>query len=122
MSVSVSPISVKAIDERGALHYFNTDRTGEFLLVYRNEGTISGQHYHSGVSANKNPEDMLLVKGNIELHWKDLKSELEETIQINAPSRVLIPAGIWHEVKALTDIVFIELNSLVDGSEDTHRL
>ncbi|MEY3209493.1 MAG: hypothetical protein RL064_1524, partial [Bacteroidota bacterium] len=116
------PISVKAIDERGALHYFSTDRTGEFLLVYRNAGTISGQHYHSGISTNKNPEDMLLVQGNIELHWKDIKSELEETIQVNAPSRVLIPAGIWHEVKALTDIVFIELNSLADGSEDTHRL
>ena len=122
MSVTISTISVKAIDERGALHYFNTDRTGEFLLVYRNAGTISGQHYHSGVSANKNPEDMLLVQGNIELHWKDIKSELEETIQVNAPSRVLIPAGIWHEVKALTDIVFIELNSLADGIEDTHRL
>lgn len=122
MSVTISPISVKVIDERGALHYFSTDRTGEFLLVYRNAGTISGQHYHSGVSLNKNPEDMLLVQGNIELHWRDLENKLEETIQVKAPSRVLIPAGIWHEVKALTDIVFLELNSLVDGSEDTHRL
>ncbi|MEY3121116.1 MAG: hypothetical protein RL548_1474, partial [Bacteroidota bacterium] len=45
MSVSVSIIDVKAIDERGALHYFSTNRTGEFLLVYRKAGTISGQHY-----------------------------------------------------------------------------
>lgn len=121
MSVTISPISVKAIDERGALHYFSTNRTGEFLLVYRNAGTISGQHYHSGVSANKNPEEVLLVQGNIELHWKDLKTEIEATIQVNAPSRIAIPANVWHEVKAITDIVFIELNSLVDGSEDTHR-
>ncbi len=122
MSVQVSPIQIKALDERGALHYFKTDRSGEFLLVYRNAGTISGQHYHTGKSMNKNPEDMLLVQGSIQLHWKDLKTEQEETLDVIAPSRVLIPAGIWHEVKALTDIVFIELNSLEDGSEDTHRL
>jgi len=122
MSVEIKEISVKAIDERGALHYFSTDRSGEFLLVYRNAGTISGQHYHTGKSANKNPEDMLLVQGAIQLHWKNLTTNQEQTLDVVAPSRVLIPAGIWHEVKAVTDIVFIELNSLADGSEDTHRL
>jgi quercetin dioxygenase-like cupin family protein len=35
---------------------------------------------------------------------------------------VTIEANVWHEVKALTDIIFIELNSLADGSEDTYRL
>ena len=59
MSVQVHPIDVKAVDERRALHYFSTDRTGEFLLVYRNAGTISGQHFHKGISSGKNPEDML---------------------------------------------------------------
>ncbi len=122
MSVTISSIEVKAVDERGALHFFKTDRTGEFLLVYRNAGTVSGQHYHKGISAGKNPEDMLLVQGSINLHWKDLKINHEETIKVEAPSRVKIPAGIWHEVTAITDIVFIELNSLKDGSEDTYRI
>jgi len=53
MRVTISPIDLKASDERGALHYFNTDRTGEFLLVYRNAGSVSGQHYHKGNSAGK---------------------------------------------------------------------
>ena len=122
MPVQVSPIDVKAVDERGALHYFATDRTGEFLLVYRNEGTVSGQHYHKGISAGKNPEDMLLVQGKANLHWKDLETNEEKTIELIAPTRVKIPANIWHELTAITDIVFIELNSLKDGSEDTHRL
>ena len=43
-------------------------------------------------------------------------------VEVVAPARVLIPAGIWHQVTAQTDIVFIELNSLADGSEDTYRL
>ena len=122
MSVSVSKIDVKAIDERGALHYFNTNRTGEFLLVYRKAGTISGQHYHKGKSAGKNPEEMLLVQGSITMNWKNLGTEEQGTITIEAPSRVIIEANVWHEVKALTDIIFIELNSLVEGSEDTYRL
>ena len=122
MSVSVSKIDVKAIDERGALHYFSTDRTGEFLLVYRKAGTISGQHYHKGKSPGKNPEEMLLVQGSILMHWKNLETNESDTITIEAPSRVIIEANVWHEVKALTDIIFIELNSLVEGSEDTYRL
>jgi dTDP-4-dehydrorhamnose 3,5-epimerase-like enzyme len=122
MSVSVSIIDVKAIDERGALHYFSTNRTGEFLLVYRKAGTISGQHYHKGKSPGKNPEEMLLVQGSITMNWKNLGTEEQGTITIEAPSRVIIKANVWHEVKALTDIIFIELNSLVEGSEDTYRL
>lgn len=122
MSVSVSNIDVKAIDERGALHYFSTNRTGEFLLVYRNAGTISGQHYHKGKSPGKNPEEMLLVQGSIHMEWKNLLTEEKGTLTIEAPSRVIIEANVWHEVKALTDIIFIELNSLAEGSEDTYRL
>jgi len=122
MSVSVSKIDVKAIDERGALHYFSTDRTGEFLLVYRKAGSISGQHYHKGKSVGKNPEEMLLLQGSITMNWKNLETNITDTITIEAPSRVIIEANVWHEVKALTDIIFIELNSLAEGSEDTYRL
>jgi dTDP-4-dehydrorhamnose 3,5-epimerase-like enzyme len=122
MSVSVSKIDVKAIDERGALHYFSTSRTGEFLLVYRNAGTISGQHYHKGKSPGKNPEEMLLVQGSIQMEWKNLLTEEKGNLTIEAPSRVIIEANVWHEVKALTDIIFLELNSLAEGSEDTYRL
>jgi hypothetical protein len=113
---------VKAVDERGALHYFSTDRTGEYLLVYRNAGTISGQHYHKGISNGKNPEDMLLVQGSATLHWKHLDTKESATVELIAPVRVLIQANVWHELTAITNIVFIELNSLADGSEDTYRL
>jgi dTDP-4-dehydrorhamnose 3,5-epimerase-like enzyme len=122
MNVKITPINLKAADVRGALHYFSTERTGEFLLVYRNAGSVSGQHYHKGISAGKNPEDMLLVQGKALLHWKDLKSNQEETLELVAPTRVLIEPNVWHELTATTDIVFIELNSLADGSEDTYRL
>jgi hypothetical protein len=122
MKIEITKIDLKAVDERGALHYFSTDRSGEFLLVYRNKGSISGQHYHKGISANKNPEDMLLVQGSLLLQWKEIEGTENGEVEVVAPARVLIPAGIWHQVTAQTDIVFIELNSLADGSEDTYRL
>ena len=122
MKIEITKIDVKAVDERGALHFFSTDRSGEFLLVYRNKGSISGQHYHKGNSANKNPEDMLLVQGSLLLQWKEIEGTENGEVEVVAPARVLIPAGIWHQVTAQTDIVFIELNSLADGSEDTYRL
>ena len=122
MRITISPINLKAADERGALHYFSTDRTGEFLLVYRNAGSISGQHYHKGNSAGKNPEDMLLVQGTASLHCRDLNTNEDKTFELVAPTRVLIQANVWHELTAITDIVFVELNSLVEGSEDTYRL
>ena len=132
MKIEIIKIDVKAVDERGALHYFSTDRSGEFLLVYRNKGSVSGQHYHKGISANKNPEDMLLVQGSIILAWKEIEGFKNDgvengslksgEVEVVAPARVLIPAGIWHQVTAQTDIIFIELNSLADGSEDTYRL
>jgi dTDP-4-dehydrorhamnose 3,5-epimerase-like enzyme len=122
MKIEITKIDVKAVDERGALHYFSTDRSGEFLLVYRNKGSISGQHYHKGNSANKNPEDMLLVQGSLLLQWKEIEGTENGEVEVIAPARVLIPAGIWHQTTAQTDIVFIELNSLADGSEDTYRL
>jgi hypothetical protein len=122
MKIEITKIDVKAVDERGALHYFSTDRSGEFLLVYRNKGSISGQHYHKGISANKNPEDMLLVQGSLLLQWKEIEGTENGEVEVIAPARVLIPAGIWHQTTAQTDIIFIELNSLADGSEDTYRL
>jgi len=122
MKIEITKIDVKAVDERGTLHYFSTDRSGEFLLVYRNKGSISGQHYHKGNSAYKNPEDMLLVQGSLLLQWKEIEGTENGEVEVIAPARVLIPAGIWHQTTAQTDIVFIELNSLADGSEDTYRL
>ncbi len=122
MSVQIITIDVKAADERGALHFFSTDRTGEFLLVYRNAGSVSGQHYHKGAFQGKNPEDMLLVQGKAALNWVNLDTKEKKTDELIAPIRVKIPRNHWHELVAITDIVFIELNSLQDGSEDTYRL
>jgi hypothetical protein len=121
-NVTITNIDLKAVDERGVLHYFSTDRSGEYLLVYRKAGSISGQHYHKGIAKGKNPEDMLLVQGELTLNWKNINTAETGSHHVIAPSRVIIEPHVWHEVIAVSDLIFIELNSLADGSEDTYRL
>ena len=65
---------------------------------------------------------MILVQGSLMMQWKNILTQQNGTLRVEAPAKVTIEANVWHEVKALTDIIFIELNSLAEGSEDTYQL
>jgi uncharacterized protein YjlB len=120
--VEIIPVSKLAEDERGSTHFFNTNRTGEFIITYRHAGTASGRHYHKGRASNKNPEKIVLMNGTITLNWLQVGGNEKGSVKVAAPSMIIIPAGIWHEVIADTDVVILELNALEDGKEDTYRL
>ena len=42
--VTIVPIQKIGEDQRGSTHIFDTDRTGEFIIAYRNKGSLSGRH------------------------------------------------------------------------------
>jgi len=92
------------------------------LLAYRKAGSVSGNHYHKGISPGKNPEKLTLVSGIIQLHCKNLETSESAMFHLRAPVKIEIHAMVWHEVHALTDIVFIELNSLEEHTADTFRI
>ena len=54
--VVIVPLTKIGEDERGTTHIFETDRSGEFIFSFRKSGSLSGRHYHKGLSPNKNPE------------------------------------------------------------------
>lgn len=120
--VKVEPINVFAEHERGKTLLFDNDRTGEFILGYRNKDSISGRHYHKGEAPYKAPEILFLISGSIQLKTIDLTTKQEQVQTIETPSRVEIPAMVWHEVLALTNCVFLETNSINDCDIDTYRL
>jgi dTDP-4-dehydrorhamnose 3,5-epimerase-like enzyme len=124
--VTIEPLEQIGQDERGATFVFDTDRRGQLIVAHRKEGTVNGRHYHKGVNSNKNPEELILMKGTIRINWKDLRESgtISETgtIQGTGPARIVIPAYIWHEIIALTDFVMLELNSTEDGRSDTYRI
>ena len=119
--VKVIPISKIGEDERGATHYFDTDRTGQFIIAYRKKGSVSGQHYHKGTATAKNPEQIIIMQGAATLNWHDMRSDKKGAVQIVAPAMVNIEAWAWHEVFANTDIIVFELNGLGDAKEDTFK-
>ncbi len=118
--VEITPISKVAEDERGATHFFDTDRTGQFIIAYRRAGSASGRHYHKGIAANKNPEKIIILSGEATVNWYDMRGEGKGSLKVSAPSMVTIQAWAWHEVIADTDIVVFELNALADGKDDTY--
>lgn len=120
----VEIISVDKIgeDERGATHYFDTDRTGQFIIAYRKQGSISGRHYHKGTAPTKNPEQLILMLGEATVNWFDVQGNDKGSIQVKAPAKIFIQPWAWHEVIADTDIIMFELNGLEDAKDDTFRI
>ncbi len=120
--IKVEPLNIFVDHERGKTLLFNNKRTGEFILGYRNKDSISGRHYHKGEAANKKPEILILISGTIRLKTIDLSTHKEDIIIIDTPSRIEIPEMVWHEVKAITNCIFLETNSINDCDIDTYRL
>lgn len=120
--IEVIPIIKIAEDERGTTHYFNTDRTGQFIIAYRKSGSASGRHYHKGTAKNKNPEKIIIMSGEATVNWFDVRSTDKGSSKVIAPAMVIVQPWAWHEVIADTDIVVFELNALEDGKDDTFRL
>jgi dTDP-4-dehydrorhamnose 3,5-epimerase-like enzyme len=120
--VTITPLQQIGLDERGGTYVFDTDgRHGQFMVTERKAGTVSGRHYHEGVSPNKNPEVLILTAGDIQLNWRNIKGEEQGSISVSAPAQIVVPAWVWHEVIALTDMVMLELNAAADGRGDTYR-
>lgn len=120
--VEIISVDKIAEDERGATHYFDTDRTGQFIIAYRKRGSISGRHYHKGTAPTKNPEQLILMQGAATVNWFDVQGDAKGSIQVKAPAKIIIQPWAWHEVIADTDIVMFELNGLEDAKDDTFRI
>ncbi len=120
--MKLTAIPLKGNDERGYTAEYEHERAGLQLLLFRKTGSISGRHYHKGISATKNPEIFIVVNGTCTLNWRHINDATIETMIITGPARVDIPPFIWHEVLADTDCCFLELNSVAEHVADTFYL
>ncbi len=120
--IKIVPIQKIGEDQRGSTFIFDTDRTGEFMVAHRLKGSVSGRHYHKGKSLNKNPEKIVIMKGEAIVNWFDLNTEKSGSINILKPSILIVEPWVWHEVIAIEDLVILELSSSKDGIDDIFRL
>ena len=93
-------------DDRGGSFGLKTRKMPEFMLVFRKADTVSGGHYHRGRIPEKNPEVFFLFEGRAELSWK--AADGLKTTLVEAPCRIEIPPDVWHQMRAITDIAFLE--------------
>lgn len=109
-------------DERGYTAEFEQLRTGTHLIVYRKAGSISGRHYHKGISDTKKPEVLILLSGKCTFNWKHIDDTDIQTAEYEGPVHFEIPPLIWHELIPITDCTFVEQNSIAEHAADTFRL
>jgi dTDP-4-dehydrorhamnose 3,5-epimerase-like enzyme len=118
--IEIQPLPKVAEDERGPTHYFDTDRSKQFVCGFRKAGSVSARHYHKGLSVGKNPEVLVLFQGEITINWFDVRDRsVKGTEKVKAPALVTVYPWAWHEVIADTDMIFLEQNTLEDGKADT---
>lgn len=120
--VRISSLSLIGKDARGETLQVQNDRSGDFILAYRKSGSSSGRHYHNGISAYKDPEILILLSGEALIRWRNIAEEEIKEIKVIAPAKIEIDINIWHELIALTDCSFWEMNSLKDVQEDSVRV
>ena len=48
---------------------------GQQLIIFRKAGTVSGRHYHKGISPTKDPEIFVLLTGNCTVNWRNINEE-----------------------------------------------
>jgi oxalate decarboxylase/phosphoglucose isomerase-like protein (cupin superfamily) len=120
--MKILPIAINNTDARGFTCEFTNDRLGEQLLVFRKAGTISGRHYHKGISATKNPEVFIVISGTCTFNWKHIDDTEIQSATVTGPTRIEVPPFIWHEVIPVTDCTCIELNSVAEHVADTFYL
>lgn len=122
MPVEIMSLSLINKDERGGTFTIENDRSGNFILAYRKAGSSSGRHYHQGASPYKNPEILYLLSGEALIRWRRLEETAVKEIKVTAPVKVIIAVDIWHELVALSDCSFWEMNSLEDVKKDSIRV
>lgn len=117
--MKITPIEPFSQDERGTVAEYYHERTGQHLIVFSKAGAVRGRHFHKGISLTKHPEILILLSGTCTFNWREANSKELHSTTITAPAKIEIAPYTWHELIAVTDCSFLELNSLSEHIADT---
>jgi dTDP-4-dehydrorhamnose 3,5-epimerase-like enzyme len=109
--VEIRPLDVVKQDERGLMFQFENRETPRLLLVKRKQGTVSAACYHTGKDPGRFPKIFLLMNGEAEVVLKNIRTREELRQVFKEPMMFKVDPYIYHEVRALTDIVVMDMNA-----------
>lgn len=126
MLIKIEQVPLWKQDDRGKAYGFSVRESSYFIVLYRQAGTTSGDHYHRGEIKSKSPEIFYFVKGKAELTVRDIETGGEEVYQVEEGVKIEIPPMVYHSFKALTDIILLEFNTTKEDfdkySSDTVKI
>lgn len=109
--------NTKRITEKGwniNIADFNSSGVGLFM---RKQGIVAGKHYHKGNSPSRTPEHGVLISGKAKFVCKNLDTQEEMAIEVQAPAQWKIDPMIYHEMHMITDCLFIERTHEEDAND-----
>ena len=115
---------VKPNDPRGNTYeVFKGSPGRQVVALTRREGQSFAGHFHAGKDKSKDPEMFFLISGEIEMYAYDGRTGEELRTILKPGDQLNIASGVWHEMRAKTDAVFIEYRETVfdPANEDTIR-
>jgi len=117
--VIIKPLGLISENEKASTFRIDLNSQNEGILGFRKAGTVFGGHFHEGKSASKAPEKLTLIEGVLVMTCKNMQNQQEVVFHVKAPVSIEIYPFIWHKLHALTNVVFIEMNSLEEHIADT---
>ena len=115
---------VNPADPRGEIYGVFKGLPGrQVVALTRKQGQSFAGHFHTGSDKSKYPEMFFLISGEIELYAFNGRTGEELRTILKPGDQLNISPGVWHDMKALTGVVFIEYRESVfdPKSEDTIR-
>ena len=119
--IKITPLYLIGEDERGSTYTYSLINRKDFVLISRKAGTVSGNTYHEGRASTINPKLFVLLSGQAEFSYRRVGENKHKTVLINKPSTIEVYPMVVHSVKAITDVVFLECNSIADIENDRYR-
>lgn len=120
--VSVKELSSIGVDSRGVTASFSLPRKqDDFIYIERKAGAVSGNTYHEGKNEGTSPKIFILICGEIEFNYRSINEKEKKTLNICAPVVIEVNPMVTHSVKAITDIIMLECNSISDIQNDRIR-
>ena len=109
---------VRTDDPQGNVFELFKGKPGLQVTVFeRKAGVVCGKHFHKGTDPSKDPEYLFLISGECRVHaYNGFTDETLEKI-VSAGTLLTFEKGIYHELEALTDIIFLEYRSTVFDPE-----
>ena len=115
--VEIIELPVVKENEKGIAYETDNRNSSKFLLLKRKKGTISGGHHHTGKNPLKNPEIFIILDGEAKVVLKNIKTEEKFEGSFNKPVMFKIDPYIKHTIIAISDIIFLDMNSIKDDDD-----